>query len=165
MRSGQFIVLMLVMAAGAAADDRDAVLGEWASKDSVIDVKETNGTLHATLIAILDPVYKAGEDGPVGATRADMKNPNSGLRARPLVGLDLLSDYQYKDGKWQGNLYDPQSGKTYKSQMTVSSDGKLQMRGYIGSPMFGRTQEWVKASSCSGDIPKMLASVNVKTCG
>ena len=166
MKKAQFIVWMLSSAAAAfAADDPNAVDGRWASKDSVIEVAQANGTLHATIIAILDPVYKAGEEGPVGTTRVDMKNPEPGLRARPIVGMDLLSGYAFKDGKWQGNLYDPQSGKTYKSQITVSSDGKLQMRGYIGSPMFGRTQEWVKASTCTGDTPKMLASVNLNSCG
>lgn len=78
-----------------------------------------------------------------------------------MVGLDLLSEYQYKKDKWQGSLYDPDSGKTYKSQMKVS-DGKLQMRGYIGTPMLGRTEEWVSASTCSGNIPKMLANANLK---
>jgi uncharacterized protein (DUF2147 family) len=166
MNKAQLIVLMLFAAIGAvASDDPNAVVGRWATKDSVIEVAQANGTLHATIIAILDPVYKAGEAGPVGTTRVDLKNPEPGLRARPIVGMDLLSNYAFKDGKWQGNLYDPESGKTYKSQITVSSDGKLQMRGYIGSPMFGRTQEWVKASTCTGDIPKMLVSANINSCG
>jgi uncharacterized protein (DUF2147 family) len=166
MKQAQFFVLMAFIAVGAiAADDPNAVVGRWASKDSIIEVAETNGTLHATIIAILNPVYKAGEDGPVGTTKVDLKNPEAGLRARPIVGMDLLSDYAFKDGKWQGNLYDPESGKTYKSQITVSSDGKLQMRGYIGSPMLGRTQAWTKASTCTGDVPKMLASVNLNSCG
>jgi uncharacterized protein (DUF2147 family) len=165
MKRAQFVVLMLFVAAGAgAADDPKAVVGEWATKDSVIEVSETNGALHATIIAILNPVYKEGEDGPVGATRVDLKNPDEGLRARPIVGLDLLEDYAFKDGKWQGSIYDPGSGKVYKSQITVSSDGKLLMRGYIGAPMFGRTQEWIRASTCLGDIPKMLASVNLNSC-
>jgi uncharacterized protein (DUF2147 family) len=155
----------LFVACGAFADERDVVVGRWADKDSVIEIVATDGTLHATIIAILDPVYKKGEDGPVGTTRVDLKNPDAGLRARPIVGMDLLSDYAFKDGKWQGNLYDPGSGKLYKSQITVSSDGKLLMRGYIGAPMFGRTQEWIRASTCLGDIPKMLASVNLNSCG
>jgi len=162
----QCVACVLLFAAGAAfADDRDVVVGRWAAKDSVIEVAETDGTLHATIIAILNPVYKEGEDGPVGATRVDLKNPDEGLRARSIVGMDLLSDYAFKDGKWQGNIYDPGSGKVYKSQITVSSDGKLLMRGYIGAPMFGRTQEWIRASTCLGDIPKMLASVNLNSCG
>jgi uncharacterized protein (DUF2147 family) len=91
----------------------------------------------------------------------DLHNPDAALRSRTLLGLDLLDGYQYKDGKWQGNLYDPESGKTYKSQITLGADGKLQMRGYVGMPMFGRTAEFVPVSSCSGAIPKMLAMANI----
>ena len=161
-----FVLVSWAIAVGAvAADDPNAVVGRWAATDSVIEVVATDGTLRATIIAILYPVYREGEDGPVGAAKVDLKNPDQGQRARPIVGMDLLSDYAFKDGKWQGNIYDPKSGKTYKSQMTVSSDGKLLMRGYIGTPMLGRTQEWIRASTCLGDIPKMLASVNLNSCG
>src|SRR5262245_12144956 len=128
-RLGFACVAIIATATVFAADDRSAVMGQWASNDSIIEVAERDGSLHATIVSVLDPVYKAGEDGPVGAPRADMKNPDASLRSRPLVGMDLLSDYSYKGGKWQGSLYDPESGKTYKSQMTVGGDGKLQMRG------------------------------------
>lgn len=154
----------VLMFGAASADEPDAVVGRWAKKDSVIEITATGGTLHAVIVAILDPVYKEGEGGPVGAVRVDAKNPDPTLRTRHIVGLDLLSGYAFKDGKWQGELYDPQSGKTYKSQITVGAGGNLSMRGYIGAPMFGRTQEWIPASACSGDIPKMLASVNLDSC-
>ena len=158
------IVAMLTAGAAFATDvDRAAVVGKWASNDSIIDVAERDGALHATIVSVLDPLFKENEAGPAGTPRVDVKNPDAALRARSLVGIDLLSDYRFKDGKWQGSLYDPESGKTYKSQMTVDGKGKLQMRGYIGTPMLGRTQEWVPLSTCSGNIPKMLANVNQKT--
>jgi uncharacterized protein (DUF2147 family) len=151
-------ILCLVLVAGiATADDRQAIFGRWASNNSIIEIGETNGVLHATIVSILDPVYRAGEEGPEGTIRVDLHNPDAALRSRTLIGMDLLDGYQYKDGKWQGNLYDPESGKTYKSQITLGSDGNLQMRGYVGMPMFGRTAVFVPVSSCSGAIPKMLA--------
>ena len=155
--------VLIGIGVAAQAEDRAAVLGRWAAEDSIIEVKEDAGTLHATIVAVLDPLYKDGEDGPVGTPRVDLKNPDATLRSRPLVGLDLLSAYEFKKNKWQGNLYDPESGKTYKSNMTVD-DGKLQMRGYIGTPMLGRTEEWEPVSSCSGNIPKMLANAQLPPC-
>ena len=77
------------------------------------------------------------------------------------MGLDLLSQYQYKDGKWQGQLYDPESGKTYKSQITLRSDGKLQMRGYVGAPMFGRTAVWIVSQTESNQ--GILSAMNSMT--
>jgi len=158
----QRMMFALMLASGiAASDDRDVIFGRWASNNSILDIGETNGVLHATIVSILDPVYRPGEEGPVGAVRVDLHNPDAALRSRTLLGLDLLDGYQYKDGKWQGNLYDPESGKTYKSQITLGADGKLQMRGYVGMPMFGRTAEFVPVSSCAGAIPKMLAMANI----
>ena len=163
MKRSVAVVFCLIAGVALASDaDRAAVIGKWATNDSIIDVVERDGALHATIVSVLDPLYKENEDGPVGTTRADPKNPDPSLRTRPLVGIDLLSDYQFKDGKCQGSLYDPESGKTYKSQMTVDGKGKLQMRGYIGTPMFGRTQVWTPLSTCAGNIPRMLANVNMK---
>ena len=147
------------------ADSRDAVFGRWASNNSILEINETDGALHATIVSILDPLYKEGEEGPVGTTRVDRHNPTESLRTRPIVGMDLLAGYQYRDGKWQGQLYDPESGKTYKSQITRSSDGKLQIRGYVGAPMFGRTAVFEPVSSCTVAIAKMLAVANLEgTC-
>jgi uncharacterized protein (DUF2147 family) len=44
-----------------------------------------------------------------------------------------------------GQILDAESGKVYKSKMTLLEDGKkLNVRGYIGMPMFGRTQTWLR---------------------
>ncbi len=162
----RMLMIGLLLGAGfALADDRDAVFGHWASNNSILEISETDGGLHATIISILDPLYKEGEEGPVGTTRVDLKNPAESLRARTIVGMDLLNGYQYRDGKWQGQLYDPESGKMYKSQITRSSDGKLQIRGYVGAPMFGRNAVFEPVSSCTVAIAKMLALANVEgTC-
>jgi len=165
MRRVGALLLGLAAASALAGSDRGAVMGKWASDTSIIEIDERGGTLHATIVSVLDPLFKANEDGPAGTTRSDVKNPDAALRARPLVGIDLLSGYQFKSGKWQGTLYDPESGKSYKSTMTVSSDGKLEMRGYIGAPMLGRTEEWDPLGACTGNIPKMLANASMPPCG
>ena len=160
---GLALTFLLLAGAAIAADARDAIFGRWASDNSILEVGETDGVLHARIVAMLDPLYKPDEDGPVGTERVDMHNPDPALRTRPLLGLDLLSQYQYKDGKWQGQLYDPESGKTYKSQITLGSDGKLQMRGYIGTPMLGRTAVWAPVSTCNAAIVKMLAMAKLES--
>ena len=44
-----------------------------------------------------------------------------------------------------GEILDPNNGKTYKVRMTPKDDGKtLAVRGYIGAPLLGRTQTWVR---------------------
>lgn len=153
---------LLLVTCGAAADDRSAVFGRWAGDTSILEIGENGGALYARIVSILNPVYHEGEDGPVGAVRVDLHNPTPALRTRTILGMDLLEGYQYKKGKWQGRLYDPESGKTYESQITVDRDGNLQMRGYIGVPMFGRSATFKPVSSCTGDIPKMLAMAQLE---
>ena len=45
-----------------------------------------------------------------------------------------------------GDILDPNNGKVYRVKLKLIDDGsKLDVRGYIGTPMFGRTQTWVRA--------------------
>ena len=65
---------------------------------------------------------------------------------QPMIGLTILSGLK-KDGDEYtgGEILDPSKGKTYKSKATLKDNGnKLEVRGYIGAPMFGRSQTWVR---------------------
>jgi uncharacterized protein (DUF2147 family) len=70
---------------------------------------------------------------------------------KPLLGLQLIRGVKKSDeadsASWDGGtILDPANGKTYKVRLTPIEGGKkLQVRGYIGAPMFGRTQVWVRA--------------------
>ena len=72
--------------------------------------------------------------------RKDLNNPNPTLRDKDLLGAELFKNFSYKDGAYEdGEIYDPESGKTYDCKMTLS--GKtLKVRGYIGISLFGRTE-------------------------
>jgi uncharacterized protein (DUF2147 family) len=75
----------------------------------------------------------------------DTKNPNEKLRDRPLLGLNILTNFE-SDGenKWSGGkIYDPQNGKTYSCNIKFK-DGKLEIRGYVGISLFGRTSIWTR---------------------
>ena len=68
------------------------------------------------------------------------------LKDQPIIGMTILSGLK-KDGDEYngGQILDPANGKLYKSKLTVVEDGKkLNVRGYIGMPMLGRTQVWVR---------------------
>ena len=46
---------------------------------------------------------------------------------------------------WKGGtVYDPKSGKTYSGKMTLVSPNKLDMRGFVGISLFGRTTTWTR---------------------
>ena len=72
--------------------------------------------------------------------KKDVKNPNTSLRERDLVGVELLTNFIYKDGAYQdGEIYDPESGKTYDCKINFSGNS-LKVRGYVGISLFGRTE-------------------------
>jgi len=71
-------------------------------------------------------------------------------RDQPIIGMTILSGMKPEDGSageyGGGQILDPTEGKIYKSKMTLADGGaRLDVRGYIGVPLLGRTQTWVRA--------------------
>ena len=127
-----FILISLTSA--MANTTPDVILGEWISEAK--DGKIT--------------IYKQGERyfGKItwGKTpnKKDSNNPDPKLRNRDIVGSVILKDFVFAGENWEnGTIYDPHSGKTYDCILKVKDNNKkLDIRGYIGSPMFGRTATW-----------------------
>ncbi|GGC80059.1 DUF2147 domain-containing protein [Undibacterium terreum] len=65
---------------------------------------------------------------------------------QPIIGMTILSGLK-KDGDEYtgGKILDPGNGKLYNSKLSViENNKKLNVRGYIGAPLFGRTQTWIR---------------------
>jgi uncharacterized protein (DUF2147 family) len=65
---------------------------------------------------------------------------------QPIVGMTIVSGLK-KDGDAYtgGEILDPKDGKVYKSKAVLQDGGKkLDVRGYVGVPMFGRSQVWLR---------------------
>ncbi len=70
----------------------------------------------------------------------DVRNPSKALRGRELLGIELFTHFTYDNGGYTGGeIYDPQSGKTYSCKMVLEGK-KLKVRGFIGISLFGRTE-------------------------
>jgi uncharacterized protein (DUF2147 family) len=152
----RFIIFML-FSAQAVADNRETVRGLWSSDGSIFKVYELNNALFGQIVALNEPAYTVDENPEkAGQPRVDALNPDPNLRSQPILGLHMFKEYQFEDGQWQGSIYDPESGKTYQSKMKISVDGRLEIRGYVGIPMFGRTAVFEPVSTCSERIVKML---------
>jgi uncharacterized protein (DUF2147 family) len=65
---------------------------------------------------------------------------------QPVLGMVFMSGLKKKGDEYTGGeIIDPDNGKVYKSKVTLIDGGrKLNVRGYIGVPMFGRSQVWVR---------------------
>jgi uncharacterized protein (DUF2147 family) len=133
------IVLPAIMALSLmpAQSQNSGVLGNWRTPTgSTIRIYRCGSAVCARLIAIR-------KDAP---SRVDGKNLNPALRSRPLCGLQIGMNFRLKNPGLAegGQLYDPQSGKTYSGSMARDGD-KLKLRGYIGISLFGRTETWAQA--------------------
>lgn len=135
------ILTISTLCAGLAlptpADAAGSISGHWftVEKDSVVEIGPCGGGLCGRIARILAPQ-------PKGPAR-DENNPNPALRTRPILGLTILSGFKDIGSQWQGSIYDPRAGKTYKSFLTLKPDGTLQVKGCVG--FFCRSQTWTRA--------------------
>lgn len=138
------------------AGDGDAILGVWATDpegeggQAHVEIFEVGGKFSGKIVWLEEPLYTAeDEDGVEGEPKVDKNNPDPALQSRPIMGLELMSGFQY-DGKgtWKkGTIYDPDNGKTYKCKVRIGDDGELLVRGFIGFSMIGRTSQWTRVKA------------------
>lgn len=87
-----------------------------------------------------------------GATATTCAHCKGDLKDKPIVGMTILGGLRPSDeydNYWvDGQILDPKNGKTYSCNIQLIEDGqKIQIRGFIGLPMFGRTQTWERVSN------------------
>jgi uncharacterized protein (DUF2147 family) len=137
----------LALVAHAAAFAQATPVGLWKTIDdktkkerSLVRIVDNAGTLSGKIEKRLDPDAKANDTCDKCAD--DRKD-------RPILGLELIRGVKKStstDNRWEGGtILDPEDGKTYKVLLTPVDDGKrLDVRGYVGMPMLGRTQTWIR---------------------
>ncbi len=107
------------------------LLGVWVpkEKDSHIQVYEEGGQFFGKVIWIQEK----------DAGKLDEKNPDDKLKS-------LKSFKEDEPGKkWNdGTVYDPHNGKTYSAKITYKENDTLELRGFVGIPLFGRTETWTR---------------------
>jgi len=122
----------------AQANPADRITGIWLTeqKDGKIQISRTGNTYTGKLIwgnSVLDKN---------GNPKHDVNNPDPKLRQRTLQGMVMLTGLEYEDGKWQdGKIYNGLTGKSYSVVVTIKGNS-LELRGYIGLPLFGKTTVW-----------------------
>lgn len=144
MKKTTWIALACAFASGAAAAQGTPV-GLWKTIDdatkkekSLVRISESSGVLTGKVEKILDP--EAKPDAVCEKCSDDRKN-------QPIVGLTIIRNVK-KNGDdaalWDGgDILDPNNGKVYRVRMKPVDGGRrLEVRGYIGAPLLGRTQVW-----------------------
>ncbi|SJZ48882.1 DUF2147 domain-containing protein [Sediminibacterium ginsengisoli] len=121
----------------------DSIVGTWInSKGQVhLQIYKQDNKYYGKIIWLQSP------NQPNGMPKVDKNNPDHSLRTQPIIGLVILRDFTYRDEEWtSGRIYDPESGKVYRGIMKMPDDATLNMRGYIGISLLGRTETWKRVT-------------------
>ena len=117
----------------------DKILGVWLSetKEGKIEIYRVGNKYFGKLIWSKNMFAADGK-----TSNKDLNNEEKKLRNRDLKNLVLLNNLVFDEDEYNGGtIYDPKNGSTYKCYMTISGD-KLNIRGYIGISLIGRTSVW-----------------------
>lgn len=65
---------------------------------------------------------------------------------QPVQGMTIITGMKKDGDAWGGGeILDPNNGKVYRSNMKLVDDGRrLEVRGFVGISLFGRTQTWIR---------------------
>jgi uncharacterized protein (DUF2147 family) len=136
-------LLVLLLAAGAARADAEP-RGLWLTASGNLEVRIA--PCGAALCGKVARVIANHSMSRPGEAMAEGAQPAQ-------EGMDILSDFlpsareTAADGasvvtEWRGRIFNRENGKTYNALMSVGKGGELRLRGYVGLPLFGKTQVW-----------------------
>lgn len=132
----------------------DHVLGPWLTgkKGAVIDIYrcgDGNEELCGRIAWLKKPYHSDG------TLKRDPENPDEALRKRPLCGIEVFTGLTRTDADtWgHGRVYNPEDGHRYHAYLNANDDGTLYIRGYIGIPLFGRSETWTRPNGIDIHCP------------
>jgi uncharacterized protein (DUF2147 family) len=129
---------LLLLAGAAPAAAAPEISGNWINEErtGLIAIGRCGDSLCGSIARVL--VARPG------VPKTDVHNPNPALRNRPLQGLRILSGFKAGKEAWEeGRIYDPKSGKSYRSVLKLNPDGSLKVSGCIA--VFCKSQRWTRA--------------------
>ncbi|MEX0959003.1 MAG: DUF2147 domain-containing protein [Burkholderiales bacterium] len=137
------LVFAVLCAAFVSEAIADSPVGVWRTIDdkteterSIVRIVEVDGVLQGTVEQIVtrpdeDPKHLCDE------CKGERKD-------QPIIGMTIFWGLKQDNKVWSGGqILDPKNGKIYRCKMTLADDGRtLDVRGYIGISLLGRTQTW-----------------------
>ena len=132
-------------------------VGRWTTFDdetgkpaAIIEIVETRAELGGSIVQIF---VEPGENPNPRCTECSGERKDTPIKGMAIMwGFVKLTDADgHYAGYADGEILDPNNGKIYRSRIWLSEDGNvLNVRGYVGFSMFGRTQVWRRAKPEAG---------------
>jgi uncharacterized protein (DUF2147 family) len=137
--------LALLFGALFSAQASESPVGLWRTIDdktgkekSLVRIVEANGELRASI----EKLFREPHEEP---------NPNCDKcpgerKNKPVLGMMIMTGLKKAGSEFEGGeILDPANGKVYRVKMWTAEGGKkLNVRGFIGVSLLGRTQVWIR---------------------
>ncbi len=130
-----FLLSYILLITSLYAYQADSIIGTWLV---------TRGDAKVTIYKCSDNVcgkitwLKNTDD-------LDAKNPDPARRGNKLLGMSILWSFTYNGSEWAGGqIYDPDSGTIYKCKMWLDDSDHLNVKGYMGVSILGRSEVWTR---------------------
>jgi uncharacterized protein (DUF2147 family) len=132
----------LLLGGGAGAQDASPA-GMWKTIDdetgqakALVRISDEAGVLSGRIEKLFNP----SRPDPVCEQCSDER------KGKPIEGMTILTGLKRTDDGWEGGeILDPNKGKVYRAKARlVDGGGRLEVRGFVGVALFGRTQTWIR---------------------
>lgn len=133
---------MMFLSDGAFALDP---IGTWytAGNRSQVRIGHCGGeALCGGIVWLKDP-----NDPKTGKPWTDIHNPDPAKRTRPLIGVRIVLDLTTSNapGKWQGQVYNADDGRTYSGYLTMTGANTLELKGCVFGGIICKGETWTRA--------------------
>ena len=120
----------------------DSIAGSWKTFDddtnqpaAIVLITEKNGLFSGVVTKLLDP-----------SALPSCEKCTDYRKGKAVIGMEILSGLKKTGDSYSGGyILDPDDGEIYRAEMKLKDQGtKLDLRAYIGIPLLGRTQTWIR---------------------
>ena len=126
-----------------AQENPDAIVGVWKTGEgnAMVRIYKNGEKYQGKIVWLKEP-----NDPESGKPKIDKNHPEESSRTRPILGLVNVWGFKFDEkNSWNGgSIYDPKNGKTYSYKIKMINESKIEVRGYIGISMIGRTDSWTR---------------------
>ena len=144
MRQILFAAVALLVLANAQSARAEEPTGTWLTQagSSKIKIADCGGALCGTITWLKEPT-----DPDTGKPKTDKNNSDAAKRSRPLIGVQIVLGMKPAgEGKWTGQVYNAEDGKTYSGNLTFTGGNSLQLQGCALGGLVCKGQTWTKTN-------------------
>jgi len=119
----------------------DQIIGVWTTGNakSQVQIYKKGDMFYGKIIKLKDPLNAEGKP------KTDIHNPDVTKRGQPLIGMNVLWEMKFDEDEWNGgHVYNAEDGKEYKCLMRLKDAKILEVRGFVGFSLLGKSQTWTR---------------------